>query len=184
MEEYVVNLQTRLSNRISISNSSVHTVLSARLNLLIPVKAYATFRDNVSLPLSLTTPQSHPQVNIPLFLITNPSTPSRNRLLFSEINLCPLYVPLANPIPTANTTLVLLHLPHRNKNFAPRLLWTNLRSYKRKANDYDWHPILDAAGGCHTQGVWPESGYMVSWDCSSSACVRTILGHHPCYFSY
>ena len=44
------------------------------------------------------------------------------------------------------------------------LLWTNPGSYERNANDYDWYSILDGAGGCQSQGVWPESGYMVSWD--------------------
>src|SRR6267154_2081110 len=100
MEEHVVNLQTRLFNRIEGLSRTPASILSARLNTLIPIKTYPTFRDNSFLPPSLSTPRSHPQVNIPLLLITNPSTPSRNRLLFPEINLFPLYPPLANPLPT------------------------------------------------------------------------------------
>src|SRR6266852_5715814 len=87
MEEYVV--QSRLSNRIKNLSQTPACIHSARL---IPIKTHPT------LPPSLTPPQSHPQVNIPLILIPNPSTPSKNRLLFPEINLCPLYVPPPNPI--------------------------------------------------------------------------------------
>ena len=44
------------------------------------------------------------------------------------------------------------------------LLRAKLGSYARKANDYGWYSVLDGAGVCHPQGIWLESGHMVTWD--------------------
>jgi hypothetical protein len=90
------------SHQESISNFSVHTSTAAIYKDL----------DNPSEqgphPSSRTIFRSHPVVALPLLLITNLLTLSRNRVLVSEINLCLLYVPPTTP----NPTILLLQLLH------------------------------------------------------------------------
>jgi hypothetical protein len=92
----------------SISNSSDHTSASKDT---IPKDVFG-LSEQGPFPVVSRHSRTHPLAQIPLLLITNPSTLSQNRLLISEINLCLVYAPSASPTP-----VVLPLVPHQGSRF-------------------------------------------------------------------
>ena len=129
MEYFIIELPRRLSNHIK-DPSQTPVFIPPRL---LSMKIGLAFQSKVRFPQSFTTFPTHTMAKFPIFLTTNPSTLSRNRILVPGTSLSRLYAPPARaprgalyslyqqistrPIPMIPIPF-LRRLPHLGRNLA------------------------------------------------------------------